>query len=190
MERATKVYCDGTKHYKMSNENFKHHENQEKVEGGLTRTFQGTLFLILLCELNGPVEFRNHIFLRLCHENYVHLTLQTMFIFEKKPKKNRCPCNYLGNGSKNVFVRVELIFPLFCLFQGKNHNSNRSPQSRRHRWVQCHSLNGTGSLSPITLLSTAPLGSIYRMSPHTKVNGTVGFEVPLDLTPVLESTSL
>ena len=71
----------------MSNENFKHHENQEKVEGGLTRTFQGTLFLILLCELNGPVEFRNHIFLRLCHENYVHLTLQTMFIFEKKPKK-------------------------------------------------------------------------------------------------------
>ena len=75
------------KHYKMSNENFKHHENQEKVEGGLTRTFQGTLFLILLCELNGPVEFRNHIFVRLCHENYVHLTLQTMFIFEKKPKK-------------------------------------------------------------------------------------------------------
>ena len=71
----------------MSNENFKHHENQEKVEGGLTRTFQGTLFLILLCELNGPVEFRNHIFLRLCHENYVHLTLQTMFIFEKKQKK-------------------------------------------------------------------------------------------------------
>ena len=71
----------------MSNENFKHHENQEKVEGGLTRTFQGTLFLILLCELNGPVEFRNHIFFRLCHENYVHLTLQTMFIFEKKQKK-------------------------------------------------------------------------------------------------------
>ena len=90
----------------MSNENFKHHENQEKVEGGLTRTFQGTLFLILLCELNGPVEFRNHIFLRPCHENYVHLTLQTMFIFEKKQKKNRCPCDYLGNGSKNVFVRV------------------------------------------------------------------------------------
>ena len=67
-------------------------ENREKVEGGLTRTFQGTLFLILLCELNGPVEFgpvefRNHMFVRLCHANYVHLTLQTMFIFEKKQKK-------------------------------------------------------------------------------------------------------
>ena len=86
--------------------------------------------------------------------------------FRKETKKNRCPCNYLGNGSKNVFVRVELIFPLFCLFQGKNHNSNRSPQSRRHRWVQCHSLNGTGSLSPITLLSTAPLGSISYVTSH------------------------
>ena len=73
-------------HYKISNENCKH-ENWEKVEGGLTRTFQGTLFLILLCELNGPVKFRNRIFLRLFHENYVHSTLQTMFIFEKKQKK-------------------------------------------------------------------------------------------------------
>ena len=82
--------------------------------------------------------------------------------FRKETKKNRCPCNYLGNGSKHVFVRVELIFPLFCLFQGKNHNSNRSPQSRRHRWVQCHSLNGTVGF-------TVPNNVI--------VNGTVGFNI-------------
>ena len=88
--------------------------------------------------------------------------------FRKETKKNRCPCNYLGNGSKNVFVRVELIFPLFCLFQGKNYNANRSPQSRRHRWVQClplsHSTAQLGSLSP---MSAAPLGSILTYLNHS-----------------------
>ena len=89
----------------MSNENCKHHENWEKVEGGLTRTFQGTLFLILLCELNGPVEFRNHIFLRLCHENYVHLTLQTMFISDEKPKKiGACAIILEMEAKNNLYV--------------------------------------------------------------------------------------
>ena len=121
----------------MSNENFKHHENRGKVDGGLTCTFQGTLFLILLCKVNDGVEFENHIFVRICDENCTHLTLQTMFISDEKPKKNRCPCNYFGNGSKNVFVRVELIFPLFCLFQ----------------------------CEPLTPKSTASLGSMSP--PHT-----------------------
>ena len=76
-----------SKHYKMSNENFKHHENRGKVDGGLTCTFQGTLFLILLCKVNGGVEFENHIFVRICNENCTHLTLQTMFISDEKPKK-------------------------------------------------------------------------------------------------------
>ena len=71
----------------MSNENFKHHENQGKVDGGLTCTFQGTLFLILLCKVNGGVEFENHIFVRISNGNYTHLTLQRMFISDKKQKK-------------------------------------------------------------------------------------------------------
>ena len=100
--------------------------------------------------------------------------------FRKETKKNRCPCNYLGNGSKNVFVRVELIFPLFCLFQGKHYNANRSPQSGRHRWVQCHPLTySTGQLGSLSPYCQRHRWVQYRMSPHTKVNGTVGFEVPL-----------
>ena len=60
----------------MSNENFKHHDNQGKVNGGLTRTFQGTLFLMLLCKVNATVEFKNHIFVQNLHKNYAQLTLQ------------------------------------------------------------------------------------------------------------------
>ena len=71
----------------MSNENFKHHENRGKVDGGLTCTFQGTLFLILLCKVNGGVEFKNRIFVQICNENCTHFTLQTMFISNEKPKK-------------------------------------------------------------------------------------------------------
>ena len=71
----------------MSNENFKHNENRGKVDGGLTRTFQGTLFLILLCKVNGGVEFKNHIYVRICNENYTPLTLQRMLISDEKQKK-------------------------------------------------------------------------------------------------------
>ena len=71
----------------MSNENFKQHENRGKVNGGLTRTFQSTLFLILLCKVNGGVVFENHIFVRVCEENYTHVTLQRMFISDEKANK-------------------------------------------------------------------------------------------------------
>ena len=57
----------------MSNENCKHHENWEKVEGGLTRTFQGTLFLILLCKVTGAGDFENHIYFRDSQENFLSI---------------------------------------------------------------------------------------------------------------------
>ena len=58
-----------------------------KKSRGASPILSGTLLLISLWELNGPFEFKNHILVRLCQENYVHLTLQAMFIFDKKPKK-------------------------------------------------------------------------------------------------------
>ena len=65
----------------MSNENCKHHENWEKVEGGLTRTFQGTLFLILLCKVTDVGDFEKHKFSLIIGENLTNLTLQTLFFF-------------------------------------------------------------------------------------------------------------
>ena len=54
---------------------------------GLTHTFLGTLFLILLCKVNTAVEFENQIFVQICNENYTYLTLLRMFISEEKPNK-------------------------------------------------------------------------------------------------------
>ena len=89
----------------MSNENFKHHENRGKVDGGLTCTFQGTLFLLLLCKVNGGVEFENHIFVRICNENCTHLTLQTMFISDEKPKKiGACTIILEMEAKNNLYV--------------------------------------------------------------------------------------
>ena len=93
------IFFQNGKHYKTSNENYKHHESWGKVERGITRTFQGTLFLILLCKLNRPVEFRNHIFLTTLSRKLCSFNPTNNVYFGKETKKNRCPCNYLGNGS-------------------------------------------------------------------------------------------
>ena len=41
----------------------------------------------MLCKVNGGIEFENHIFVRICNENYTHLTLQPMLISDEKPNK-------------------------------------------------------------------------------------------------------
>ena len=75
-----------SKHHKMSNENYKHHENRGKVEGGLTCTFQGTLFLILLCKVAG--DFENHFCLRNWLEKLCSLNpTDKCFFFPRKAKK-------------------------------------------------------------------------------------------------------
>ena len=151
----------------MSNENFKHHENREKVEGGLTCTFQGTLFLILLCELNGPVEFKNHMFVRLCHENYVHLTLQTMYIFDKKPQKigiraimlQTCIC----------MCRVNIFFAIFVFIisEGKNYTPMSPPCIPScQNALQCHphpprSFKISKSTGPLGSMSPSPRSNEY-----------------------------
>ena len=75
-------------------------------------------------------------------------------LFRKWQQKCICMC------------RVNLSFVLFI----PRKKPQCVPQSRRHRWVQCHPLTHStaqlGSLSPITLLSTAPLGSISYVTSH------------------------
>ena len=63
----------------MSNENFKHHENQEKVEGGLTRTFHGTISVILLCKVTGAGDFEKHNFSLIDSKKLPNVALQILF---------------------------------------------------------------------------------------------------------------
>ena len=85
-----KVVLHCFEHYKMSNENCKHHENWEKVEGGLTRTFQGTLFLILLCKVTGAGDFENHIYFRDSQENFLSINPTTQCFFSNEKPKIIC----------------------------------------------------------------------------------------------------
>ena len=138
------------KHHKMSNENFKHHENQEKVEGGLTRTFQGTLFLILLCKkkilFNQPY---NQIF------------------FSQRKAKKKSSVQIMLKWQQKIIVLVGLIKS--CCFFAKQ-LTTLFPESPRYRWDGYHphspkSPAPVGWISPSHPKLLAPVGWILRSTP-------------------------
>ena len=90
---------------------------------GLTRTFQGTLFLILLCKVTDVGDFEKHKFSLIIGENLTNLTLQTLFFFATSTKyfhkhiffgflleKKTLGCRV---NWQDIFLRISEIYVIF-----------------------------------------------------------------------------
>ena len=142
----------------MSNQNLKHHENRGKVYGRSRLRIERCQCDIIM-QVNGAVEFKNHIFVRNLHENYAQLTLQANV--------------FCGSGSQIRFACVELI-KLFFLF---------IPRKSRMSPLKSTPPLSSNSMSP-SLASLPKFNTTvgFQVPSHPQVNGAVG----LDTSPQLK----